>query len=182
MDYVIVSCGSNKGNTYSNIRSMCRGLLSILHKPFRYSRLMKTAPVEVTEPHPEFLNIICSGYYTETPESLLRQCEEIERSIGRVAKGTRTPRCADIDILLYDDVVCNCSRLTLPHPGIYSRRYLHIGMNEIAAGIRIPGTNLRVTDLYTHANSAIRAQRVDFISHKELCLDHATGSTKSLFA
>ncbi len=95
------------------------------------SSLYQTAPVGNTE-QPFFLNAAVSLTTTLTPLELLDLCLEVELRLGRVRTERWGPRTIDIDLLVYDAVVCLSDRLTLPHPRLKERCFVLVPLAEIA--------------------------------------------------
>ena len=62
---------------------------------------------------------------TDLSASDLLQCtQSIERQLGRKPAMRWSPRLIDIDILAFGNTVLNTDMLTLPHPGIHTRRFV----------------------------------------------------------
>jgi 2-amino-4-hydroxy-6-hydroxymethyldihydropteridine diphosphokinase len=49
------------------------------------------------------------------------------------------PRPIDVDVLLLDDVEYASEALTLPHPGVVSRRFVLVPLLELDPGLALPG-------------------------------------------
>lgn len=67
-----------------------------------------------------------------TPFQLLRELQEIERSLGRVRIVKNGPRTIDLDILTYADAAFNEEALSIPHPRILERDFVSGPLKEIA--------------------------------------------------
>jgi 2-amino-4-hydroxy-6-hydroxymethyldihydropteridine diphosphokinase len=70
------------------------------------------------------------------PGSLLSHCLCIENELGRDRSmdscGTYRSRNIDIDILFYENVVCQTPELTLPHPRLHLRKFALEPLEEVA--------------------------------------------------
>lgn len=66
------------------------------------------------------------------PLELLDFCLETEARIGRVRVEHWGPRVIDIDVIVYDDLVLETERLTLPHPYAHQRDFVLDPLREIA--------------------------------------------------
>jgi GrpB-like predicted nucleotidyltransferase (UPF0157 family) len=67
------------------------------------------------------------------PHKLLELCKAIEWEAGRAPGGERWgPRELDVDILIYNDESLNEQHLTIPHPALPDREFLHRELAEIA--------------------------------------------------
>ena len=101
------------------------------------SAWIETDPVEVVD-QPRFINgalLLRTGL---KPTELLHALLGIERELGRVRDGVprRGPRTADLDLLLYDDMVLNTEELTVPHPLMHQREFVLRPLAEIGPELR----------------------------------------------
>ncbi|MFH1836837.1 MAG: 2-amino-4-hydroxy-6-hydroxymethyldihydropteridine diphosphokinase [Candidatus Omnitrophota bacterium] len=86
------------------------------------------------------------------PEDLLVSVKEIERSMGRVpSEEKNSPRIIDIDILLYDDIILNSVKLTIPHPRMHERNFVLKGFSEIAPDMMHPVVGKTMKALYNRS-------------------------------
>ena len=109
-----------------------------------------SSPVYQTEPQgeiteqPDFLNA-CLQVDTEFgPEQLLDTCKAVERELGRESGGARHgPRPIDVDLLMLGDLELRSPRLTLPHAGVATRRFVLEPLLELDPDLALPdGTPL----------------------------------------
>ena len=114
------------------------------------SSLYRTEPVG----QPAFVNAAVTLTTALDPEALLDFLLATERRYGRDRSsdppGTPHvpgPRTLDLDLLLFDDVVVNSPRLTLPHPALAERRFVLAPLSEIAPGLRHPIIGKTVAEL-----------------------------------
>ncbi len=159
---VAVSIGSNLGNREVCIRAMERAVGALFCEPVRMSSLMETEPVGVPEPQPWYLNRVISGFYGGSALQLLENCLAIEADLGRRRTRPLEPRTADIDILLFGDLVIQSAELTVPHPEIVNRRFLLEGLRQIDARWVVPGFNRTVSDLNREMSLQVREQQINF--------------------
>ena len=52
------------------------------------------------------------------------------------------PRTIDIDILLFDDIICEDDKLTIPHPRMRERAFVLIPLYDIEKNLIIDGIKL----------------------------------------
>ena len=81
---------------------------------------------------------------------LLDATEKVERELGRTIKssnGIYHDRIIDIDILLYDNVVMDTKRLTIPHPLMHKREFVLQPLCEIAPEALHPVLNKSIGQL-----------------------------------
>lgn len=98
------------------------------------SNLYETAPFDVREQQPDYLNCCVLLDTTLPPEELLRRCLTIETSLGRVRKGYHSARTMDIDLLLYEGCEQAGDFLTLPHPRIRERAFVMVPLSDLFPG------------------------------------------------
>lgn len=158
---VALSLGSNLGDRAFYINEMENRLSGVLVPPFKKSSLMETEPVDVAERQPAYLNRVFCGGYAHDAEELLEQCFQIERELGRIDKGTKLARTADIDIVLFGDLKLSGEKLTVPHPQLFTRKFCIEGLREIVPEWNIPGTGFTVMELYDTIWLAVKDQKVD---------------------
>jgi 2-amino-4-hydroxy-6-hydroxymethyldihydropteridine diphosphokinase len=160
---VVVCLGSNMGDRGFFIEEMEKSLAEILIPPIQKSRMMETAPVDILGQQDRYLNRIVAGFYRGTPRGLLEQTQLIEKRLGRTEKGNRAPRTADIDILLFDNLVVKEDDLVLPHPAICWRKFCLEGLFEVVPDKMIPGINRTVTQAFSEMASEVREQYIQFL-------------------
>jgi 2-amino-4-hydroxy-6-hydroxymethyldihydropteridine diphosphokinase len=126
--------GSNLGNREAFLSKARRLIEARCGKMIKWSKIRETAPWGFVAETP-FLN---QALLIETALShlaLLKQCMEIETSLGRVrflGEERYNSRPIDIDILFYKDMVCETPELTLPHPRIHVRMFALEPLAEVA--------------------------------------------------
>ena len=99
-----------------------------------------TPPWGVTD-QPPFVNLAIAIETTLSPRALLERALGVERALGRDrARETRWgPRTIDIDLIAYDDLVCDESDLALPHPRLFERAFVLVPLAEIVPDRVIAG-------------------------------------------
>ena len=111
------------------------------------SSLYETDPVGPIPDQPDFLNAALRVRTELGPEELYVACKAAEIERGRIFGGPEQgPRSLDVDLLLLGDIEMETDRLTLPHPGVTSRRFVLVPLLEIEPGLKLPdGTSLAET-------------------------------------
>lgn len=94
------------------------------------SSLWRSAPVDAAGP--DFANAVAALDTGLSPLELLDALQAIELAHGRERPYRNAPRTLDLDLLLYDDVVLDTPRLTLPHPRLGDRAFVLRPLIEIA--------------------------------------------------
>lgn len=130
-----LALGSNLGDRWW----IMQGALEEIGR-IRGYRVLDVAPVWETPPwgelnQPHFLNTVVALEILGgegSPETLLREIQQIEVRFGRVRGAERWgPRTLDIDLLLWDQEVRSSDGLELPHPRICERAFVTVPLGFI---------------------------------------------------
>ena len=105
------------------------------------SRVYETEPWGY-ENQEAFLNLCISIETSLSPYELLESLQTIELELDRVRKIHWGPRTIDIDILLFDDIICEDDKLTIPHPRMRERAFVLIPLYDIEKNLIIDGIKL----------------------------------------
>ncbi|MBO4671310.1 MAG: 2-amino-4-hydroxy-6-hydroxymethyldihydropteridine diphosphokinase [Bacteroidales bacterium] len=130
--------GTNLGDREANINAA----LAALDVAFKGRRLRMSQVVETEAcgfSGPPFLNAVVVYASARKPESILRICKQIERSMGRTDSPEYDPdgrriyhdRLIDIDILIYGNVQLSTPSLTIPHPQVASRPFVRPLLSQV---------------------------------------------------
>jgi 2-amino-4-hydroxy-6-hydroxymethyldihydropteridine diphosphokinase len=141
---VYLGLGSNLGDRPANLAE-ARRQLSAAITVTATSSIVETEPWGFTD-QPPFLNQVVSGFTDLAADALLESVKAIERRMGRRPSFRYGPRLIDIDILVYDQLQMEAEHLALPHPRLTERAFVLIPLDELAPGLRIPGTGLTVAE------------------------------------
>ena len=94
----------------------------------------------------QVLEIECDG----NPGELVAAAQAVESDNGRnrlARSGQKnSPRTLDIDRLLFPGVEITTPGLLLPHPDMWSRRFVLVPLREIASGLRNPATGRTIEE------------------------------------
>ena len=105
----------------------------------RCSRLYRTRPWGVKE-QPDFVNAVAEVETALAPLALLGVLLGIEEGLGRARSESRWgPRCIDLDLLVYDEMMVRSDVLELPHPRMHMRAFVLVPLLELEPEFRIPG-------------------------------------------
>lgn len=120
------------------------------------SALYRTAPVGLAD-QPEFINAAARIETILGPEALLDALLAIEADFGRVRAQRNGPRTLDLDILLYDELVLDTPRLTLPHPRLHLRAFVLQPLADVVPtpDFSLPGRGTLAAWLPAVANQGI---------------------------
>lgn len=138
MSTAFVGLGSNLGDRLHNLKAAWQELSWLPGtKAVTASSLYETEPVEFAD-QPYFLNQVVQLETTLDPEELLEELLRIEAHLGRTRTVPKGPRTLDLDLLLFDQLIIETPRLTLPHPALHRRRFVLVPLAEIAPAVLHP--------------------------------------------
>lgn len=160
MSITYLGLGANLGEREAALRAALDALqASGQVQVLAVSSLYETAPMYVTD-QPAFLNAVARVETVLAPEALLDLLKETEVARGRVARYRYGPREVDLDILLYDDLIRDTPRLTIPHKRLGERAFVLVPLAELAPGLRLPGTGQGVEAMIPAAQGVETMHRV----------------------
>ncbi len=142
-----LSLGSNLGNRLQNIKDAIQKIeksQKILIK--EVSSLYETQPVGY-ENQSWFLNLVIKIETSLDPFALLKYLLAIEDQMGRKRGKKWGPRNIDLDILFYENQVLNSDQLIIPHPQMDKRRFVLVGLAQIAPQLLHPVLKKNVGEL-----------------------------------
>jgi len=145
-----VALGSNMGDSVSNIRRAMSRLQALSQEPLVKSSLWQTTPLDCPPDSPLFVNGVVGlvPNSNETPESLLRKLQAIEKEFGRMPKKVlNEPRSLDLDLIAFGNETRATKDLVLPHPRAHERRFVLQPLSEIAPDFIFPGQTTTVSEL-----------------------------------
>ena len=135
---VFLGIGSNLGDRHAYLDmavvELERDSSIVLKNKSTYIETEPVGPVD----QPDFLNGVIEIETTLEPYELLSIINDIEQEAGRERLIHWGPRTLDIDILLFDDMIINTEKLTIPHPEMHKREFVLKPMFEIAPYIYHP--------------------------------------------
>jgi 3-oxoacyl-[acyl-carrier protein] reductase len=134
-----LALGSNLGDRSSYLRRAIEALgADPCIRVQRVSSFYETQPVGGPPGQGLYLNAAAEVQTDHAAGELLAILHRIEESLGRVRSEKDGSRTIDLDLLVYDDLVCTDSQLTLPHPRLHQRLFVLQPLAEIASGLRHP--------------------------------------------
>ncbi|MFN7982248.1 MAG: 2-amino-4-hydroxy-6-hydroxymethyldihydropteridine diphosphokinase [Vicinamibacterales bacterium] len=149
---VAIALGSNLGDRNAHL-DVAVARLSAFLTDLRESTRHDTAPVDVDDDQPRYLNAAVIGHTTLSPRNLLREMQAIEAEQGRLRPYTNAPRTLDLDLILYGSMRLDESGLTVPHPRFRQRAFVLEPLAEIGADLLDPVTGLSVRSLLDRLSS-----------------------------
>ena len=146
MSIAYIALGSNLGDKEKNLR---RAIMLLLQQGIdveKVSSFISTEPYGVTD-QPQFLNAVCRVRTSLAPLALLDVLLATELTMGRVRLRHWGERNIDLDLLLYEDVVMDDTRLCLPHPDMQNRDFVLLPLAEIAPELVHPTLKKTIQEL-----------------------------------
>lgn len=103
----------------------------------------------------DFINFVAQVDSELTVHELLAQLHRIEMLCGRPREAPRwAPRTMDLDILLYDHLICDEPRLKLPRPDLLARAYMLGPLADLAPQLVHPTAGLTIGELWRRFDQA----------------------------
>lgn len=135
-----IGIGSNLDDPISQVRRALEALNGILASCcVARSPLYRTSPLGGPPNQPDYINAVAALDTGLTPSQLLVVLQSLELAQGRIRNGRWGPRTLDLDVLLYDRLISDDPRLTLPHPRLHERAFVLYPLHDIAPDLIIPG-------------------------------------------
>lgn len=127
---VYLALGANLGDRRANLEEAIRRLTDAGVVVARRSEVHETEPQYVLD-QPKFLNMAVEAATALSPWELLAVIKRTEKEMGRVKVVDKGPRIIDIDILLYEGMLLEEPRLTIPHPRMSEREFVLVPLAEL---------------------------------------------------
>ena len=161
MKQAYIALGSNLADPITQIRTAITALKHIPRtEVISVSSLYRTPPIgyhadEIARV-PDFINAVAALKTDLSPLELLDALFVIENAAGRERPYRYAPRILDCDLLLYEDVILNTEKLTLPHPRMHERGFVLLPLFEIAPQLTVPNHGKISALLQPHLHAGIQ--------------------------
>ena len=148
MSLVYLGLGTNLGDKEKNLNDAVMALTLETGNVMCLSSFYTSVPWGFDSEN-EFLNAVVLVETALTPFEVLAKTQEIEKTLGRLEKTTDaySDRVIDIDILMYDLLVIDQPRLTIPHPLLAVRDFVLVPFAEIAPTLIHPVLGKSILEL-----------------------------------
>ena len=149
-----VAFGSNMGDKKKYLDNAIQGL-----RDMKEIVVEKVSEYLVTEPYgdveqDEFLNGALRVRTLLSPEELLDRLHVLEQAADRKRIIHWGPRTLDLDIIFYDDLICEEDDLCIPHIEMHKRSFVLKPLEEIAPYKRHPVTGKTVREMLGELENA----------------------------
>jgi 2-amino-4-hydroxy-6-hydroxymethyldihydropteridine diphosphokinase len=103
----------------------------------------------------DFINFV-AGFSSDLPvHEVVRNLQAIETLCGRPRGAPRcAPRSMDLDILLYDALICDEPKLKLPRPDLLKRAFMLGPLAELAPELMHPTAGMTIRELWSRFDAA----------------------------
>jgi 2-amino-4-hydroxy-6-hydroxymethyldihydropteridine diphosphokinase len=162
--FAIIALGSNLGDSPEIIFRVLVQLQQLSTEPLCKSSLWQSTPVDCPPGSPLFVNAVVSlvPLQNETPETLLKKLQQLEKDFGRQPKKIlNEPRPLDLDLIVFGNEIRATKNLTLPHPRAHERRFVLQPLAEIAPDLILPRQTKTVVELLRDLKTDEVLTRVD---------------------
>lgn len=137
MAEVYIGLGSNMDGPHNQLDRAIESLsaspdIALVAVSDRY----QTPPIGPSQP--DYINAVAQLQTSMSPEALLDRLQSIEQQQDRVRTLRWGPRTLDLDILLYDNMLCDTERLTIPHPRMAERGFVLLPLADINRDLLLP--------------------------------------------
>lgn len=145
MAEVFVAAGSNV-DPRANLRRALESL-ACHFAPLRCSRAWRNRAVGFEGE--DFVNLVVAFETGLGVRAVLERLHEAEQACGRPRDAPKwAPRTMDLDVLLYDALVCDEPGLVLPRPDLARRAYMLGPMAELAPDLAHPSLGRSMRELW----------------------------------
>ncbi len=156
MAAVYVAAGSNV-EPVANLRRALDALAAQF-APLRLSRAYRNAAVGFAGD--DFVNLVLGFETSVSVDGVIERLHGVEAACGRERDAPKwAPRAMDLDILLYDDLVCARPGLVLPRPDLARRPYMLGPMAELAPDLRHPTLERTMGELWARFDRGAHAMQ-----------------------
>jgi len=153
-----VGIGANLGAPEAQVRAAIAELSR--WGPLRASSLWRTEPLGAAD-QGWFVNAVVELEVEGGAADLLARLHAVERDFGRPAERARwSPRALDLDLLLFGDTQLASHTLTLPHPGLATRRFVLAPLAELAPELVPPGQTRTIAELLRDLDDPLRVEKL----------------------
>ena len=159
MALLYLSLGSNLGPRKETMERAISEIEERIGQLVARSAFLETRPWGFSSQH-DFLNACITVRTNCSPQKCLQITQQIERELGRLQKsdGQYHDRAIDIDLLFYDELICQGKNLLLPHPLLHKRQFVLEPLCQIAPDLEHPVLKKKVVELLADLTEDLKGQ------------------------
>ncbi len=142
---VYIGLGSNLDNPLKQVKAALKALhlntainVDVVSNIYQ-SKALDAKLNGVKQQQNDYINAVACIKTRYTPIELLDVLQAIELKHNRVKEYRWGPRSLDLDILLYDDLILDTERLSIPHGELANRNFVLYPLQDISPVLNIPG-------------------------------------------
>ncbi len=157
MKLAVIGLGANLGQMATALKMAVTQIAMLPHSRLvAVSSLYASAPIEVNQSQPDYLNAAAAIETGLAPHEILAHLHRIEALARRQRGLWHAARTLDLDLITCGAEIVQSPTLTLPHPRAHLRAFVLLPMAEIVPDGVIPGQGRVIDLLPTVANQQIR--------------------------
>ena len=169
-EQVYIGFGANLGNrtvTFANVLRWITGDPAV--DSVSTSSLFITEPEGVLD-QPMFLNCVIGFRTVYSPFQLLSWLKLMEKRAGRISRKRWREREADLDILIYGDLILDTSELTIPHRSMHERLFVLEPLAELVPERIHPVLQRKIENLRIDVTGSKHVSKVEKVIDRSALL------------
>ncbi|MES0372070.1 MAG: 2-amino-4-hydroxy-6-hydroxymethyldihydropteridine diphosphokinase [Mariprofundaceae bacterium] len=123
-DRALIAFGGNLGDVHKTFTQARDELNAVDGIEILESSMLYRTPAVGPAGQADYLNAVVSIKTSLSPDSLLKELQQIENRHGRVRKERWGARTLDLDIISYDGLHMESGLLTIPHTMMHERMFV----------------------------------------------------------
>lgn len=128
--------------------------LNVAGRVTQLSSVYETAPWDVDDAQPDYLNQVAALSTELEPSALVNTMLSIETDLGRVRDERHGSRVIDLDVLLMGDTVIDQPDVQVPHPRMHERAFVLVPLVEIAPDAIHPTVGGTISELLSRVDAS----------------------------
>lgn len=175
---VVLALGSNLGNKKEHLQNAINHIHSHIGFVAQASTIYET-PSWGFDSFP-FYNMCILIHTNLSPEKLLVELKQTEKTLGRTAKTSDNyeARTVDIDIVYFNDLIFDSADLQIPHKELQNRKFVLAPLNDLIFDWKHPVLQKSTQELLLICEDESEIKQIDYIDLPKD--DFAIGNIKFL--